>query len=218
MYKFKRSLIALIGLVSLVAIATVTTPHLSYGSSGPTASAAPSQPQNVNVVNTPTVNAQQSGNWNVNVANTPSVGFDPSANTVRIDSTNPVTVREKRESYQWGTFFVIPDGASNASVQIAVPGGKRFVIEYINGSVFLPAGQTPEFFVSSGVNAVASNNIFLATHSRPVNVFNEFSLSEPTRIYADGGLVATVMIRRGPATDSAVNASITVAGYLVDLF
>ena len=105
MHKFRKSFIALIGVLLLFGIATVTRPHIGRGASGMTSSAPTSQTQNVNVVNTPTVSAQQSGTWNVGINGTPAVsvanfpsttnvGIDTSANTVRIDTANPLPVRD----------------------------------------------------------------------------------------------------------------------------
>src|SRR5262249_3830823 len=130
MYEFKRSMTALIGVLILVGIATIARPHTGRGASGTTA-AASTQTQNVNVVNTPTVNAQQSGVWNVGINGTPpvavsnfpattNVAIDSSANTVKIDTANPLPVRDvdnpARQPFQRNGDAIIADGMASGLV------------------------------------------------------------------------------------------------------
>src|SRR5215472_912712 len=105
MHEFKRSLTALIGILILVGIVTFALPRNARSANATSSSAPTTQTQNVNVVNTPTVTAQQSGPWNVGINGTPtvavsnfptttSVGIDGSANTVKVDTTNPLPVQD----------------------------------------------------------------------------------------------------------------------------
>ena len=113
MYGFRKSLIALTGVLTLVCFVTVTLPHIGRGATGTTSSAPTTQTQNVKVVNTSgepvpvqgTVTPGTGTLWNVGVIGTPNVAvsnfpatsnvaIDGSANTVKIDTSNPLSVRD----------------------------------------------------------------------------------------------------------------------------
>ena len=155
MYRFKNSLFGSLGVLTLIAIATVALPHIGRGASGG-GSAPTSQPQNVNVVNTPSVNAQQSGTWNVGITGTPVVGldagnntvkFDAVNNTVKVDPTNPLSIRDvdnpARQPFRKSVFVSFPDGATFAAINPGInpPAGKRLVIEAVSASGNIPSGQ-----------------------------------------------------------------------------
>lgn len=202
MYKFKKSLIALIGLISLVAIATVMTPHLSYGSNGPTASAAPSQTQNVNVVNTP---------------------------TVKIDSTNPVMLHDvdnaALQPFQASASGHFVEGSfSTGSVPITqVPGGKRLIIEHVSVNGATSPGQKL-ILASIGVtqqNANGGQPIFhyLVINPEVTDAFaNRYYCSEAVRLYADPGTIVSLLATRDSSAGSLFGAvQYTISGYFIDV-
>src|SRR5690348_3575206 len=145
MYKFRNGLAGLLGLLTLVVITTVTLPHIGRGALANTNNGPASQTQNVNVVNTPAVNALQSGTWNVgingtpniNVANMPTVGIDSAANTVKLDMTNALPVRNSEEpartAFQAKSLADFADGVNDTLADITtVPAGKRLVIQHVS--------------------------------------------------------------------------------------
>jgi len=223
-YKFKESLIAVIGLVSLVAIATVITPHLIYGSSGPTPFAAPSQTQNVNVVNTPTVNAQQSANWNV--------GIDAAHNIVTVDDSNPISVREMNipawQPYQVAANISLNAAEATKTVFVDVPVGKIFVIEFASVVGCVPSGQTLQIaqVLTSGPGQVAGDppGAFAASYEVPITARgtdafacgDKFAGSQPTPLYVRPGLgQLRFFVQRSASANSAL-ITMTVSGHLVD--
>jgi hypothetical protein len=202
MYKFKGSLIALIGLVSLVAIATVTTPRLSYGSNGPTAFAAPSQTQNVNVVNTP---------------------------TVKIDSTNPVMLHDvdnaALQPFQASASGNFVDGAfGTGSVPITqVPVGKRLIIEHVSVHGATSPGQKL-MLASIGVtqqNANGGQPIFhyLIIHPAGSDGFaDRYYCGEAVRLYADPGTIVSLLAIRDSTAGTLFGAvQYSISGYFINM-
>jgi len=232
MYKFKKSLIAVIGLVALVTIATVTTPHLSYGSSGPTAAAPSSQTQNVNVVNTPTVNAQQSGIWNVGISGTPMVGIDNAHNTVTVDDSSPISVREMNtpafQPYQVAATLNLNAAEFSKTVFIDIPAGKIFVIEFASVEACVPVGQTLQFaeVLVSGPGQILGlpPTEFTASYQVPISskgtdpfaCGDRFAGSQPMTLYVKPGPnQLRFFVQRNASTNSALIV-MTVSGHLVD--
>jgi len=201
MYKFKSSLFGLLGVLTLVAIVTVAMPHRGAGSTG--GSAPTSQTQNVNVVNTPTVSAQQSGSWNVGINGTPTVtvsnfpatnnvGIDPAANTVKIDATNPLPVRDvdNPARHPFAASCTINNNGGFPCTLTMVPPGKRLVIEMFQltangGELYVTVANTPIKYT------------FLQS-------------TQLVRVYADP--LTTVQ-----AAGGAAGTVVTITGYLVDL-
>jgi hypothetical protein len=191
------------GVLTLVVIVTVSMPHIGRGASG--ANAPTSQTQNVNVVNTPTVNAQQSGAWNVDIAGTPSVlvanfpatttvGIDGSANTVKIDTTNPLPVRDVDNPgrHPIAASCTINNNQGFPCFVTTVPPGKRLVIEMVQLQL-----------AASGLElTVVTNNTTIT--------YQFFEPSQLVRVYADP--LSTVQVAGGQAGTRAA-----ISGYLVDL-
>jgi len=213
MYRFRNALITLVGMLSLVTIATVTLPHLSYGSSGPTAAAPSSQPQNVNVVNTPTVNAQQIGTWNVGINGTPVVKIDNASPVVTRDTENPARQRIVASN---GAF--LQDGQWVADSPIfTVPAGKTLVVEYVS----VEARLSNQRLITARIGARDNLDIF-RTHFLPVtaqgaDVFgNEvFTLGQSLRLYFQQNADVFVVAERN-STAGNTSVYFAISGYLVD--
>jgi hypothetical protein len=239
MYKFRNAAVGLTSLLALAGIATVGVPKIARSAGG----AAPTtQTQNVRVVNTSSepvpatvtpgngsiwnVNAQQSGPWNV--------GIDASANTVKVDPTNPLPVRDMdnparqpftasfEASFERGRIDAI--AAPHISV---VPAGKRLVIENVSALVRLPPGEKLVATEVSTIrninhNPVFNSGVWLGSNFQGTlgAVEDWFIASQAVRLYADsseGGLgeVSLKFTRAGFGDDTHINA--TISGYLVDV-
>src|SRR5688572_4259245 len=90
----------------------------------------------VSVTNTPTVK----------VAPGASFGIDPSHNAVQIANPEsaPIAARDVdfgRRPFHQSADFSFPDGAITRTTPIAIPAGKRLVIEYVSGLLAVPVGQ-----------------------------------------------------------------------------
>jgi hypothetical protein len=201
MYKFKSSLFGLLGVLTLVAIVTVAMPH--RGAGGTANNAPASQTQNVNVVNTPTISAQQNGSWNVGINGTPTVavtnfpattnvGIDPAANTVKVDTSNPLPVLDvdNQARHPFAASCTINNNNGFPCTMTLVPPGKRLVIEMF------------QLTTNGGELSVTLNNTPMKyTFSQSTQLVRVYA--DPlTTVQAAGGVVGTVA---------------TITGYLVDL-
>jgi hypothetical protein len=236
MYRFKKSLITLIGVLTLVGIVTIAMPHVGRSASGTNNSAPTSQTQNVNVVNSPAVNAQQSGTWNVGINGMPSVtvanfpvtsnvAIDSSANTVKIDTSNSLAMRDvenpARQPFQ--TEFLsaeFPDGvAVNFSPLTTVPQGKRLVIEQVSVVGGMLLGQK---MVQAGIQVSQNennvrHNLIVTAQGTSGCCRDIYVASQQVRLYADAGSSVLGFAVRNTTTGYANLAlSYSISGYMID--
>jgi len=235
MYRFKRSLVALMGVLTLVVIVTVAMPHIGRGASGTSSNAPTSQTQNVNVVNTPTVSAQQNGTWNVGITGTPAVtvsnfpattnvSIDSSANTVKIDTTNPLPVRDvdnlARQPFRKSVFVPLPDGTTFAAINPGInpPVGKRLVIEAISVSGNIPSGQ--KYACSLNITDQFAQVLFdldltltLQATFGPIDTFQGNTI---TRVYVEPSDNVAFDVFRTAGTGTG-GMRVSFSGYFVDV-
>ena len=171
----------------------------------------PLKRKNVKIVNTagepvPGIVQPAAGTiWNVGVVGTPNVavsnfpttttvGIDGSANTVKIDTTNPLPVRDVDNPGRnpIAASCTINNNLGFPCFVTTVPPGKRLVIEMVQLQL---AGSTPEL-------TVVTNNTTITYHF--------FQPSELIRVYADP--LSTVQVAGGQDGTKAA-----ISGYLVDL-
>jgi hypothetical protein len=221
MYKFRNSLISLAGLLLLVGVIALVTPHVavSQGSGTNAAAKASPTPADVNVVNTPAVLAQQSGPW--------SVGIDSSANAVKIDTTNPLPVRDvDNPARQPFVFFMAAalnhwfGTAPNIDLQFSVPAGKRLVIEQISIEADLTptASQELRGAVRTSVGGSFYDYAFVGTDSGQDGIFEDFIASSQMKSYADPGTAVQIFVTRNDTSGgSADKAEVNLSGYLIDM-
>jgi hypothetical protein len=203
-------------------VLTLCFANLAYGQT--------SSSKDVNVVNTPSVN----------VINTPAVGIDPTKNTVRLTNTesDPLAVTvvggAARRPFQARVNLQIPAGANFDSATLAIPAGKRLVIEDVSALTFQPQGQGLLInFNTSVEDSVGSNNTGGFENHDVVlvsqGIFNELERSashQTMLVFADEsvetpvgvlhGLGVVVSLSRGTLTGSA-GARVTFSGYVEDL-
>ena len=233
MYRFKKSLVALMGVLTLVVIVTVSMPHIGRGASG--TNAPTTQTQNVNLINQPTVNAQQTGSWNVGVSSMPAVtvsnfpattnvGIDSAANTVKVDTTNPLLVRDAdnptRQSFRKSVFVSLPDATTFIAINpgITPPTGKRLVIEAISVSGNIPSGQ--KYACSLDIRDEFAQVLFdlnltltLEATFGPVDTFLGNTI---TRVYVEPSDNVAFNVFRTAGTGTA-SMRVSFSGYLVDM-
>ena len=239
MHRFRKSLIALTGVLTLAAIATM--PHVGRGASGTSNTAPTTQVQNVKVVNTqseavPGIVQPVNGSlWNVGVIGTPSVtvsnfpattnvGIDTAANTVKIDTANPVSIRDvdnpARQPFRKSVFVSLPDGTTFVAINpgITPPTGKRLVIETVSLSGNVPSGQ--KYACSVNITDQFAQPIFdldltlsLQGTFGPVDTFQG---NTTTRVYVDSSdNVAFDAFRTAGA--GAAGLRVSFSGYFVDM-
>ncbi len=225
MYKFKSSLIGLIGLVTLGLITTVVVPHIGRGAISNPNNAPTSQTQNVNVVNTPAVNAQQSGTWNVGINGTPTFGVNPFQNTVKIDPTDSLPVRDvdnpARQPFSFSFFSHWVGSNIDLSQSFTVPAGKRLVVEQLSVDAELVPSANQKInarvlTVTPGVCGLTPCNQNSTYYSIPgAAAFSSVSLQEfvasgQMRSYADPE--TTVTVRSVDQTPAEIIAMTSLSG------
>ncbi len=219
MYQFRKSLIGLIGVLTLLAIATIGRPHTGLGASGSDIRAAAAQTQNVNVVNTPTV---QVGNFpvttNVAVTGTPTVGLDAGNNTVKIDTSNPVLVRDvdnpARQPFEGSTSLVVVFGQTQALGHfITVPAGKVLIVEHVSADALLAGNDR---LVSLAIYGNGISHYVVPNDAGMDNIGrHRFSVSQQVRFYFTEGVQVSCFAERAD-TNSQPGINVSLFGYFVD--
>jgi hypothetical protein len=179
-------------------------------------------PQNVNVVNTTSnpVPTQAVGTTsvagNVSVVNQPTVKIGNNAAT-------PVLVRDldnpARHPFQFYATFSKTGGNFLTDNQIAVPAGKRLVIETVTVQAYVPAGQKLLAQINMvGGGTFAQHNILLTPQGGfDFNLLDYFAATESVRLYADQGSAVPFSLTRSSSDANLWGGSYTVSGYLIDV-
>jgi hypothetical protein len=250
MCRFKNSLIAMSGLATIAVVVPMLLPFVGFSSNSVGGSAPTNQTQNVLVVNTEqqpvpvsgtatvtgTVQAEQSGTWNVGINGTPTVGLangssvgvsgtvgiDSQSNTVKIDGTSPIPVRDvdnpARNVFVYSNSSSMPDGIHNAAYSFSVPDNKRLVIEQLSGSVDVSptADQKVVVGVNGQVGGTYMEYFILGQDAGTAGIFEQYLASSQMRTYAEPGNPVTVFATRNNATGGAI-VNVFLSGYLVDI-
>ena len=183
-------------------------------------------PDDVNVVNTPSVNVVNTPT--VQLAGTSTVQVSGTTNVhVQNDSTTPVVVQDvsapKRTPFQAAPSFPTPPFLDNnpISAPIAVPAGKRLVIEHVSARATLPfGGQTPFVFFSISTT-VAGVTVEHVLNVPQVFLFNCIcgsinSISQEMKLYADAGTTVQATAFAASTTGSPIALNFAISGYLED--
>jgi hypothetical protein len=167
-----------------------------------------------------TVGAQQSGTWNVGFVGIPKVGIFAGSNTVKVDSTVPISVTSAddpgREAFEHEATMAFSDGDTKAIASFDIPTGTRMVITYISGELRLPSGeQAYGIGVESVVNDSGAPHFVVPTITASTATLDVFDFAQETQFYADpSSPVALVASRSAPSGNGSV--VLTVSGYLID--
>lgn len=164
------------------------------------------------------------GTTQVSVANTPSVAIHPANNSVQVANTDesPVPVRmmmPARVPFQARASGSFGAGSVAASSLIAVPAGKRLVIEYVSSFVTLPAGQNlPQASIALQAGGTSVQHALRReAHGPHFSGTDEiFVVSEQLRLYADPASTIVFSFARN-STVGTGTVGVTVSGYLEDV-
>ena len=124
-----------------------------------------------------------------------------------------------RNAFQTGVHITIPHAQSSNFAPLAVPAGKRLVVEFVSVHGNVLHGRTLLVHVSASGDVGAVNHEIALNDPRPLG--NDiYTASQPVRIYAEpnAGLVFRALhsgALSGPEIDSEV--SINISGYFVDV-
>jgi hypothetical protein len=149
----------------------------------------------------------------VKVVNTPTV-------TVGNTAANPVLTRDANEraitpfETELGASFL--NGAQfSEEMDIAVPAGKRLVIEFMSAQVRIPTGQfvTGEF--ATTVGGLSAVHYLAMTPQGKFGGGDIFALSQPMEVSADPNTPVRIHMFRSDVTGQGF-VQLSVSGYLVD--
>lgn len=168
-------------------------------------SLAPSNPQNVKVVNTSAEAVP------VTVNGTPTVQVGNS-------SANPVLIRNidtaARQPYHAtiSAPFVAGNDVAGSASSLVVPAGKRLVIKYVSADADVPVGQVVVGTFLAGRPEL--DYVFVLSRQASGNGFDEiYAAAQPMEIWLDpGDLIDMIFVRNG--TLGTGNARVTISGYL----
>jgi hypothetical protein len=182
--------------------------------------------------NVQTVNAQQGGAW--------SVGIDPTKNTVQLPNTtsDPLPVKvvgsnPARRPFQ-KRIIVTPLGTGNSTALLAIPAGKRLVIENISAIARCPEGLKMEInfstYMDSGEGPGLDSLTYLTFHRIALTDQGTFpgmsiaAANHKVLVFADEQIgdrhfqVAVIARLNGmPPSGATSQAQVTFSGYLEDL-
>ena len=170
--------------------------------------------------------------------NSKTVGIDPSKNVVQLPNTpaNPLSVKVEntpaKKAFQ-ARVIVAPAGTGNSSATLAIPEGKRLVIENVSVVVRLPDGLRAEFNFftymdndGDGVGGIED----ITFHRIPMidqGVFDGTAISAANlkmTVFADSkignatyAVVAQARLNGTPAPNAFTQVQFTFSGYLEDL-
>ena len=114
----------------------------------------------------------------------------------------------------------IPAGQLTASAQIALPAGKRIVLENVSARVHAPSGQTVQFYVSTS-SPNLPNGTIAARHFIPLTPTNSgtfYFANQSLRMYGTTGSSVSIHCQRisyPVGAPGAVQYDVHFSGYLL---
>ncbi|MGB8910102.1 MAG: hypothetical protein WCC84_15260 [Candidatus Cybelea sp.] len=120
-------------------------------------------------------------------------------------------------AFQAAVQIDLPNGTEGQNGFVAVPSGKRLVIEYVSGEAFLPTGQTCLFSVITTIGgaSVGTSHYLVSYAMGNFGAPDCFVAGQVVRLFADPG--TTVMLRADrDAASGAGIARMSLSGQLVD--
>lgn len=157
------------------------------------------------------------------VINSPTVKLaSNSAVTINNGETNPVLAQNINDGvtpFHQTVTGSFPAGSFGGSGIIAVPAGRRLVIEYVSAQALLPTGQNlHQVSVSTQIKGTTAQHFLVRNEHGPhfSGTDNLFVVGQQLRLYADGGTPVIFSLARNVATGNP-GYSLTVSGYLVDI-
>ena len=121
------------------------------------------------------------------------------------------------QPFQERVEFTLEPGVGAWAGFVAVPAGKRLVIEYISGQAFLPIGQKATFSVLLSLQGQATDTWHFLESSSVGTIGGEdcFQCGRPVRLYADAETSVTLRTDRDVAVGTGISR-MTLSGYLIN--
>jgi hypothetical protein len=118
--------------------------------------------------------------------------------------------------FQAGVTISIDTGMPIVNGIVAIPTGKRLVLEFISGQVFVPRGQKVLFSVFCRAQ---DDGVFHYLDSVPVGAFGNqdcFECGQLVRLYADPGTGVALRVERNPSAGSG-SGHMSLSGHFINL-
>lgn len=142
------------------------------------------------------------------VTNTAS---DPALVRVLSSDENPA-----RQPFQKKERIVLPDGQCCDNAFVAVPPGKRLVIEYASAAGFANGSQSFTYEVGAPVDGAPRVTHYLPVAQQTSDGNTTAIAGQPVRLYADAG-PTSVMLRGSRSGAGEATIFMTVSGHLIDV-
>jgi hypothetical protein len=202
------ALVLFIGLFCLVLSAP------SLGIADKNASNNTSQNSSTSLQNGATIHIQQSGKWIIGISDTPTVKLSAQGNQIKINPTDSV------EPYLKTISFNIENGTSQNNMAIAIPPGKRLVIEHVSARAQGPVGQKFIAQIQTTVSNTESPRGIYWVVFYPQGTFSTidvFTASQPMHVYSEPSNPPMMFVATRTAINGTAFVEATISGFLVNL-
>jgi len=219
MSRFDKPIMMLAGLLVLVSFIVFAAPRAAVSQNPASAAASKPSPApvDVNVVNAPSV-VLPSGT---------TVGIGSFANTVKVDTSNPLPVSDVDNPARHPLVFSLPLdsgtwdlGNRTKVVSVHVPDNQRLVVEQVSvfGVLLRNSDQSLRLIIGSKAAGKFSEYHVPAIDFGPLGVAEEqYVASAQLRMYADPGTDVSISLIRNNLSGSLDSAEVNLSGYLVTL-
>ena len=166
------------------------------------------------VSNASTITIQQGGKWIVGLSDTPTVKLSAKGNQILYMPSDSAVPFLKTIS------FNIETGTSQNNVSIAVPEGKRLVIEHVSARAQGPAGQKFIAQIQTNVSHTDSPRGIYWLVFFPQGTFSTidvFTASQPMRVYSEPGNPPMMLVATRTGISGTAFVEATISGFLVNL-
>jgi hypothetical protein len=207
----KNISIAFILLLALTCV-SIAVPKLGLGDSHASNATAQSSSQ-TNIQNGTTLNIQQSGKWVIGLSDTPTVKLSAKGNSIQLMPADSAMPFLKTIS------FNIENGTSQNNVSIAIPEGKRLVIEHVSARAQGPVGQKFIAQIQTNVTRTESPRGIFWLVFFPQGTFSTidvFTACHSMRVFSEPGNPPMMFVATRTAVNGTAFVEATISGFLVN--
>jgi hypothetical protein len=96
-----------------------------------------------------------------------------------------------------------------------VPAGKRLIIEFVSGNIYLEQGKAVDFSLATNVSGTTAHHRLLLNELWPSGTYSiSYNVSQNVKIYADP--LAEVLVYVNNTEGGEGSVFVSISGYLVD--
>jgi hypothetical protein len=202
--KYASALVLMAGMLCLA----LSAPRMGIGDKNAAHEVAP------NTIGS-AITVHQGGKWIIGFSDTPTVKLSTQGNTFPV-----LTPSDSARVFLKTISFNIENGTSQNNVSIAIPEGKRLVIEHVSARAQGPIGQKYIAQIQANVlNTESPRGIYWLVFF-PQGTFSTidvFTASHPMRVYADPGNPPLLFVATRTGITGTAFVEATISGYLVNV-